>query len=437
MKILYSFLLGLMLVFPVFAQTASKQWTLEDCVKYALDNNLSVKQSEYNIALQETEVQQAKNQFLPTVSGSSSLGLGFGRPDLNTSFSNSFGISASSVFYNGGRTRYAVERAGKQLEISHLETEVLKNDLAVQVVNAYLNVLYNREGVRIAEDQVTVSQQLLDRMKELVDAGVSARNDLYQAEANLARHEESLVTATNNLEVALLSLAQLLQLPYDNFDIAAVDVSIDEAKMAYGNSDVIYDKALDWRPEIMSAQKRIENADIVIKSAKAGMRPTVSGSYSFGTNYFLDLETEIQQKGYFDQLKDGRGHNLAVSLSIPIFDRFNTRLSTQRSNIQRDIAVNNLDNKKLALRTEIERAYLDAKTSLKTLEAAEKTVEAQEEAFRVAQEKFNFGAMTTYDFEQVRNQLVQAQSSYIRAKYNYIFKTKFLEIYYGLPVTLD
>ena len=431
-------MLAFIIISTVNAQEIERIWTLEQCVKHAMDHNLSVKQSEYNIELQQTDLEQAQYQFLPTVSGSAGLGLGFLSPKINdTSLNNNFGVSASSTLYNGNRNRFAVESAKKQLEISSLDTEVLKNDLAIQVVNAYLNVLYNRESVKIAQDQVLVSQQLLDRMNELVEAGVNARNDLYQAEANLATNEESLVSAQNNLEIALLDLSQLLQVPYKNFDVADVNIDISKAVLKYNNSDIIYDKAMEWRPEIMAAEKQIENADILIKSAESGKLPVVSASYNFGTGYFYDFDAALTQPNYFNQIKDGINNSLGVSLSVPIFDRFNTKQSTQRARIQRDITEINLENQKVMLRTEIERAYLDALTSLKTLEAAKKSVEAQNEAFRTAEERYNLGVMTSYDFEQVRNQLVQAQSSYIRAKYNYIFRSKFLEIYYGLPVTLD
>lgn len=439
MKRINGFLLAFIMIFSLNAQEVDRIWTLEQCVKYAMDNNISIKQSENNIQLQETDLEQARTQFLPSVSGSAGLGISFlsPSPSIHDNFNNNFGISAGTTLYNGNRNRLAVESAKTQLDISYLDTEVLKNDLAIRVVNAYLNVLYNRESVKIAQEQVLVSQQLLDRMNEFVDAGVNARNDLFQSEATLATNEENLVTAQNNLEVALLELAQLLQIPYENFDVADVNIDISKAELKYSNSNMIYDKALNWRPEIMVAEKQIENADILIRSAKAGKLPVISASYSFGTGYGYDFESSLDQPNYFNQIKDGINNSLGVSLSVPIFDRFNTKQNTQRAKIQRDISELKLENQKILLQTEIERAYLDALTSLKTLEAAEKSVKAQEEAFRTAQERYNLGGMTSYDFEQVRNQLVQAQSSYIRAKYNYIFRSKFLEIYYGMPITLE
>jgi outer membrane protein len=422
-----------------------KVWTLEECVNYAVEHNLSVKNSQLSIELQQTEIERAQSSFLPTASASTSLSTGFDSPLYNNtfeenkflhSFGNNYNVSVNSTLYNGNRNKLALEGAKKELEINELNTNRIKSDLAVQVVSAYLNVLYNKEGVRIAQDQVKVGEQLLERMQVLVDAGVNARNDLYQAQANLATNEENLVTAQNNLEVALLDLAQLIQVPYKGFNIADVPVDVKQATMKYNSSDIIYNKALEWRPEILSAEKQIESADIQIETAKSGMKPTLTAGYSFGTNYGKNLELIATQEGFIDQLKNNRGHSLGATLSIPIFDQKNTRLNTQRAQIQKKISETNLENEKILLQADIERAYLDAVTSLKTLDAAKKTVDAQEEAYRTAQERYDLGILTSYDFEQVRNQLVQAQSSYIRAKYNYLFKTKFLEIYYGLPVTL-
>jgi outer membrane protein len=418
-----------------FAQQTPKKWTLQECVEHAVQNNLSVKQNELSTQLQEVEVDRVKSSFLPGVSGSFGADYAFGAPEKNSSFSNSMGIYTNATLYNGNRTKNAVTLAQKDVEISELAVEELKSDLAVQVVSAYMNVLFNREGVIIAQDQLGVGQKLLARMDELVKAGVKAQNDLFQVQATLAANEESLVTAQNNLELALLELSQLLQVPFAGFDIADMPITVDEAKLKYSNSEMIYNKALEWRPEIISANKQVENSDLEIANAKAGYLPTVTASYSFGTNY-LNIADLASQSGYFKQLADNRGHTIGVSASIPIFDKFNTKLNTQRAQVQKLILENALETKKVNLQAEVERAYIDAKTSLKTFDAAKKSVEAQEEAFRTAQERYNLGILTSYDFEQVRNQLVQARSSFIRAKYNFLFKSKFLEIYYGVPITL-
>jgi len=435
MRFIYSLLFTLFGIFLSFSQHNNKIWSLEECVDYAIQNNISVKQNELSSKLLESEVTRAKMNFYPDVSGSVGANYSFGAPLSNTSFSNSYGVSSGVTLYNGKRNKHFVTLAERDLEISKLNVQKIQDDITLLVVNAYLNILYNRESVKIARDQINVGEKLVQRMQGLVDAGTRARNDLFQIQANLATNEESLVRAENNLDLSLLDLSQILQISHTGFSVADVQIDLATAKLFYNNSDLIYEKALTWRPEIESAKMSIENATLDIAVAKAGKLPTVSASYSFGTNFF-DVEEAINQSGYFKQLADNRGHSLGVSVGIPIFDKAATKIGVQRAQVQKEIAEYTLENERTELRATVERAYIDAKTSLKTFEAAKKSVEAQEEAFRTAQERYDLGVLTSYDFDQVRNQLVNAQSSFIRAKYNFIFRSKFLEFYYGLPIKL-
>jgi len=435
MKVYYSILLVFIGMISGFAQQSNKVWSIEECVAYAIQNNISVKQSELSTQLQEAEVTRAKMNFYPSVSGSIGGNYSFGAPLGKDSFSNNYGISSSATLYNGNRNKYFVTLAEKDLEISKLNVQKIQDDITLRVVNAYLNILYSRENVIIARDQIRVGEKLVERMNGLVEAGTKARNDLFQVEANLAANQESVVTAENNLDLSLLDLAQILQISHKNFKVAEVSIDLETAKLMYNDSDLIFDKALTWRPEIESAKMSIDNADLEIAVANAGKLPTVSASYSFGTNYF-NVQDAINQSGYFKQLADNRGHSLGLSVGIPIFDKQTTKIGVQRAKVQKEIAEYTLENEKTNLRAVVERAYIDAKTSLKTFEASQKSVKAQEEAFRTAQERYDLGVLTSYDFDQVRNQLVNAQSSLIRAKYNFIFRSKFLEFYYGIPIKL-
>jgi len=435
MRFLYSLLFIFFGTILSFSQQTNKIWSLEACVDYAVQNNISVKQNELSSQLLASEVTRAKMNFYPNLSGSVGGNYSFGTPDVKNSFNNSYGISSGVTLYNGNRNKHFVTLAEKDLEISKLNVQKIKDDITLFVVNAYLNILYNRESVKIAKEQISVGEKLVERMQGLVDAGTKARNDLFQIEANLATNEESLVKAENNLDLSLLDLAQILQISHVGFTVADVQIDLESAKLFYNDSDLIYEKALTWRPEIESAKMSIDNADLEITVAKAGKLPTVSASYSFGSNYF-NVQDAIDQSGYFKQLADNRGHALGLSVGIPIFDKSATKIGVQRAQVQKEIAEYTLEKERTDLRATVERAYIDAKTSLKTFEAAKKSVEAQNEAFRTAQERYDLGVLTSYDFDQVRNQLVNAQSSFIRAKYNFVFRSKFLEFYYGLPIKL-
>ena len=437
MRFVYSLLLLFIGSIVTYAQQTNKVWSLEECVDYAIHNNISVKKSELATQLKEADVTSAKMNFYPSVSGSVGANYSFGAPLSDSSLYNSYGISSGVTLYNGQRNKHYVTLAERDLEISNLNIQKSKDDISLFVVNAYLDILYNRENVKIAREQISIGENLVERMQGLVDAGTKARNDLFQVEANLASNEEAVVTAENNLDLALLNLAQTLQISHVGFDVADVSINLESAKLLYNNSELIYEKALTTRPEIESAKMSIENADLDIVVAKAGKLPTVSASYSFDSDYYFNVEDDaFNQSGYFKQIADNRGHSLGVSVGIPIFDKNATKIGVQRAQILKEMAEFTLEDEKTNLRATVERAYLDAKTSLKTFEAAKKSVEAQEEAFRTAQERYDLGVLTSYDFDQVRNQLVNAQSSFIRAKYSFIFRSTLLKFYYGLPIKL-
>ena len=434
MKLILSFFVCFLWTSVAFSQV-NKIWSIEECVSYAFENNLTVKKSELSSQLQEAEITRTKMDFYPSVSGSAGVTYGFIIPSEHNTLSSNFGISSSMTLYNGNRNKNNLKLAKKDLEISKLNSKKIQDDITLRVVNAYLTILYNREGVKIAKEQISIGKKLVERMQGLVDAGSKARNDLFQVEANLATNEENLVAAENNLDLALLDLSQILQISHKGFEVEDVSINLESAKLFYADSDIIYAKALTLRPEIEGAMLNIENAALGIEMAKSGLLPIVTASYSFGTN-FIDIQGAVNQANYFRQLADNRGHTIGVSVSVPIFDKFTTRTNTQRAKIQKEIAEYSLESEKTNLRATIERAFIDAKTSLKTFEATKKSVEAQEEAYRVAQERYDLGVLTSYDFDQVRNQLVNAQSSFLKAKYNFVFRSKFLEFYYGIPIKL-
>ena len=231
----------------------------------------------------------------------------------------------------------------------------------------------------------------------------------------------------------MLNLAQLLQVPIDNFNVATIDVGTPSANLFYMNSLIVYDKSLDRMPEIARAKLAIENSDLSIEIAKASFLPTVTASAALSTNYGfnLNLPDGFSNASMFDQLDDNLGYGVGFNVSIPIFNRFQTKNRVAQSVINKQIFETRLENEKVNLKQTIEQSFLDVKTALKTFEAAKISLEAQKEAFKNAQERYNFGAMTQFDFDQVRTRLVNAQASLISSKYDYVFKTKVLQFYAG------
>jgi len=459
MKTTIALAVVLFLSFTGFAQESPskkvKKWSLKESVDYALKNNLSVKRAALTSDLRKEDITLAKSAFLPTASGSASQGFSFGSSvDLATNArksadrrSNSIGVNAGVTFFNGFKNVNTLKQSKISFETSQFDLQKMKDDIALNVLNSYLNVLFNKENLKIAKAQVAVSNEQVDRTKRLVESGVQPKGNLLDVEATLASDEEKLINAQNNLDLALLNLAQLLQLPKDGFDVEDVIIDVKASPLPYANVDQVYTKSLGLRPEIKSAQLSIKNAALGIEVAKADYLPSLSMNVGLNTFYnhnqgkkddFINPITgDLVSNGFFTQLDNNFGQSVSLSLRIPIFNGFRTNTNVKKAKINHLLSQNNLTSQKLKLREAIERAFTDAKSSLKSYEAATKSLAAQNESFRFAKEKFEAGQSTSFDFNQVKNRLVDAQAALYRAKFNYIFKIKLLEFYYGIPVNIN
>jgi len=459
MKTRLSIAITFFVIITSFAQ--EKKWTLKECVDYALEHNLSVKRASYTTDLRKEDITSSKGNMLPGVSASASQNFSFGSGFDATSNSrvsvdrrsNSFSLNTSITLFDGFSNKNGLLQSKVSYEASKLDLEKMKNDISLNIVNSYLNVLFNKENLKIAQAQIVISEQQLSRTKELVGAGVQPKGNLLEVEATKVNDENSVVTAENNLALSLLDLSQLLQIPNQNFDIEEIPVNINSVALLYNNTEEIFSKAVENQPEIKSAELALQNSETGIKIAKADYLPSLSLSAGFNTVYNHNQGREddffipnpndpngallLVKNGFFDQLDNNLGEFIGLSLSVPIFSRGQVKANVNRAKINQEISQVNLDDSKRALRESVERAYINAKATLKEYEAAEKSVKAQEQSFTFAQERYNLGATNSFDFEQVRNRLVNAQSSLIRAKYNFVFRTKLLEFYYGIPIVVE
>ena len=351
--------------------------------------------------------------------------------------------------FDGFRIKNSYRQSQNTYEASLLDLEKMKNDISLNIVNSYLNVLFNKENLKIAEAQVKISEEQFNRTKELVDEGVQPRGNLLEVEATKINDENAVVTAENNVALALLELSQLLQIPNQGFDVESVPIDINTVALLYNNTDEIFEKALTNQPEIKSAELGVVNAETGIDIAKSDFLPSLTLSAGLNTVYnhqqgtsddfFIPdpsdpMQLILVENGFWDQLEDNFGQFIGLNLNIPVFNRGQVKANVNRAKINEDIAKVNLADQKRALREAIERAYINAKATLKEYEAAQKSVEAQQLSFNYAQERYNLGATNSFDFEQVRNRLVNAQATLTRAKYNFVFRTKVLEFYYGIPI---
>ncbi|MGV8947073.1 MAG: TolC family protein [Lutibacter sp.] len=447
----------LALVLFINANAQDKKWTLQECVNYALDHNISIKQQELSKELVEEDITIAKGNFYPSLNSSASQNWNFGSYIDNyggrvsrDSRSNSFGLNSNVTLYNGNRNKNNLLQVQKSLEAAGFNLEENKNGIMLYVVNFYLNVLLNKESLIIAQDQIAISEKQIERAKMLFEAGSQPKAAILEAEATLAANEQRLTNAQNTLDLSLLSLAQLLQVSHKGFDVQDVALTIDSASLIYNDTDVIFEKAVSSLPEIKSAEIAVERSEIAIEIAKGAYSPSLSFGAGLGTSYqhnqgdkdvrpIIDSNNNVVYvpNGFGKQLEDNLGYNVGFSLNIPIFNRFQTKASVAKAQINHEITTLQLLDKQVKLRETIEKAYADAKASLNQYISAQKSLLAQTESFKNAQESYNFGVMTSFDFDQVRFRLVDAQSSLANAKYNFVFKTKLLEYYLGIPIVLE
>jgi len=459
MKTRLSILITLFVVLTSFGQ--DKKWTLKECVDHALENNLSVKRAMYTTDLRRQDITSAKGNMLPGVSASASQNFNFGSyfdPTSNSrissdSRSNSVGLNTSVTLFNGFSNKNNLLQSRTSLEASKLDLEKMKDDISLFIVNSYLEVLFSKENLKIAKAQLAISEQQLARTKDLVTAGTQPEGNLLEVEATKVKDENDVVTAENNLVLTLLQLSQILQVPHQGFDVEDIEVNISSVALLYNNSDEIFNKAVESQPNIKSAELALQNSETDIKIAKSNYLPSLSMSAGLNSVYshrqgqpddFFIPDPQnpggpniLVKNGLFDQLDNNLGEFVGLNLSIPVFSRGQVKANVNRAKINQKISQVNLEDEKQTLRETVEQAYLTAKAALKEYEAAEKSVKAQESSFEFAQERYNLGATNSFDFEQVRNRLVTAQSSLIRAKYNFVFRVKALEFYYGIPLILE
>ena len=438
MKTKFLLLISIFFVSLGFSQ---KKWTLKEAVDHALKNNITIQQNLLNVELAQLNVKTAKGNFLPNLTGSTGGNLTFGSSFdpvsqnrvSNTLFGGSVGVRSGMTVFNGYRNLNTFKQAQLGVESSKLDLEKIQNDISLFVVNGYLNILFAKENLNVAKVQADISKKQVEAAKQRFDAGIVPKGDLLNAQSTAANDQQNVITNENTLTIALLNLAQLLQVPTEEFDVLDVEVGTPSAILLYDNADVVYQKALTNQPQIKRAELAIDNADLNIDIAKGAYKPTVSASFNLSSNYGfdLDLPAGFRNTKLLTQLDENLGYGLGFNVSIPIFNRTQTKTNVARQFVNKEISKVALDNAKLQLQQTIEQSFVDSKAAAKTYEAARVSLDAQREAFKNAQESYSLGATTLFDFDLVRNRLVSAESALIRAKYDYVFKTKVLQFYYG------
>ncbi len=428
---------SLLFVSNLFAQ---KTWSLEECVNHAAENNLTILQNRINEKISENDLQYANNQWLPTASGylDNKLSIGTHHPTIDKGYqqySNSLGLNSQITIYNGGLLNLNKEKAGLVVDSYKFQTETTINDISLLVVNYYLNIVLNRELLSIAEGNLAVTEQQLDRSQKLFDGGRIARADLVQAEANVAQEKKNVADAKIEVERALFNLSVLLQLPdYREFDIETISIP-DDITMGLYDLTQILEIAYAEQPAVKKAEVDLETAEKDIEIAKTGFLPTITGTYNLGTSYADYFNKGLVSDAWLSQWYENITNVFGVSVNIPIFEKFNNKLNVQKAQISESMAQNNLAQQKQTIRENVQEAYFNANSSFQSYEAAKESVRSSEISADFAQRSFDAGLLNIYDLNIARNNLVVAQSQMAQAKYNFIFRMKVLDFYAGIPLT--
>ena len=376
-------------------------------------------------------------------------------------------LSSDVMIYNGLLNQNRLRRAKLSQLAGKYQLTKMQDDISLYVANAYLDILFNKENLKVQQAQQANDEKQLVRSQELVDAGSVPRGDLLDMKATLAADKQKVVAAENSLLISRLSLAQLLNLDdFQNFDIADVDMEAKPSQVMAETPEAIVEKANQVRVEIKIAQSNLDIAERDIKIARASLQPSLIGFYSFSTRAsYADRVTgfaqdtanptsvigqvegtgqQVLQPNFipvlskaapvFDQFSDNKGHNFGLQLTVPIFNGFSAKGNVEKSKVNYEKTKNAFTQAKLDLETNVYKAITDAKGALNTYEASMATSDARKEAFNYAKEKYAVGMMTAFDFNQSQTLYTTAQSDVIRAKYDYIFKMKVVELYFGIPI---
>jgi len=436
-------------VFVTFSQ--QKKWTLQECVEYAVEKNLTIAQFELDLENAKIDKSDAIGNLLPNLNASSRISERSGLvvdPNSNsnvagTIFSISPSISSRITLFDGLRNIHRLNRAKLNAIARQYRLDDLKDDIRLNVANSYLQILSNKESLKIFKAQYAVTEQDQKRTKELVDSGVVPKGDLLEIEATIANQEQQIINAENNVIIAKISLAQLLQITdYENFDVIDGAFEIPSSEVITNSPKTIFNKALTFRNDIKFSKSSVALAEKDLKIRKGALYPTLTSFFNYNTFYSNQLRFnrdtgEFFRDNFIDQLHLNDGISYGFQLNVPIFNGFNVKNNIKRSKINVEKAKLQLEQDKLALETNINQAYVDVKSSLKTYEAAEKTLEARKLAFEYSRERFNVGLMNSFDFSQAQSRVDNAEAQVIRTKYDYIFRLKVLEFYFGIPLRVN
>ncbi len=450
---------------------SQEKWTLQQCIDYGIQHNIQVQQQTLSTKISGNNYFQSKMSLYPNLNISGNHNYSEGRTvdpytnsfSANVSHNDNFSLNSSITLFNGFKLLNTIKQQKFAWLASLSDIEKAKNDLALNIATAYLQVLFNEENEEINREQVRINEKQVIKTKTLLDAGSVTEGNLLDAQAQLANAQLQLVTAQNQTTMSILSLKQLMNL--DSLpDFQVFRPTIDDISNAVLllNIDTIFQQALDFLPQMKSAKFTFASNKASLAAARGSLSPNIylSGSYSTG---YSDARTKgtynpvVQPIGYLpstgetvygssfvytpekypfnDQLKDNASKNISLGISIPIFNNWQTQTQISNAKINLLNAQLTMENTQQQIYKDIQQSYTDAVAAYNKFQSASKSLEAQKKSFDYMQKKFNVGVINVFDFNTAKNNLFKAKSELLQAKYEYIFKLKILDFYRGQPLT--
>lgn len=416
----------------VWAETClAEAWSLDSCISYAIENNISVRRQELRIREGELQKTEAKDRFLPSVDASASQSFNFGRgltsentyADRNTS-NTSWNIGLSLPIFQGTAEYKRLKIADLSLRQYVLETEAAKDNIALNVISQYLQVLYCKEVEQSARSQAELSAFEVERQKALIEAGKVAEATLYDLESVAAQDRLQVVTSANDTRTAVVNLANLLQLK----DIESFDVlPLEETSPSLPGPDSVYSSAMGINNTILGARQAVSVADENISLAKTGYIPTLSFNAGLGSSFYK--VSGFPNENFGTQMKNNYSTYLGFSLRIPLFDGFGTRNSVRRAKVEKTSAQLALEQQESDLYKDIQLAYYQAKGAQERYATSGETLEKTRLSFESTRERFNLGRATQADYEQAKNNLFKTEVTRIQAHYEYLIRHRILMFY--------
>lgn len=427
-----------LLMVGVQLSAQNKKWTLVECVDYAIKNNISVKQSELDLKTSDVENMEAVGGFLPTLNGNANYSINTGASinPVTNQFQNqtfksfSASVNSSVTLFNGLANWKTLQRSKLNKIANAYRLDKMKDDIALSVANSYLQILFNKEQLKVLINQNTITKENITRTQQLIDAGSLPAGDIFELQATDATQQQQIISTENTLLISKVALCQLLLIEdYSTFDISDEDIDLPLTDLSNENQQTILAKAKESVNDIKIALSNVELAKKDVSIARSSYLPTLSGFVGYNTRW-----SESPFFNFIDQLSLFDGTAIGLQLNVPILNGFATKGRVQRAKINQQRSEYQLKQAELDLESNVYQAYNDVINAKKSYEAAQKTLEARTQAFNFSKERYEVGLLNSFDYSQSSIALDNAQSEVLRTKYDYIFRTKILEFYFGIPL---